>query len=267
MPDINDLFNRFPDYDVFTGKTTPPKKRRVRRTQPVPAPQPMPQRSPTDYGDDYGKYKEKKRTRGNYMTVFFFPLALVWMEFFMKLATRVEQNFVSAIYTFLFLMPIACVLTLLCTFGSEKLNRILCNVFTFLLTALFEFQLIYFGKYSALFTISGAKSGSVSFGDAWTSITQNALCFIALLIPFLFSITVGRFVFTFRKIRIPAKISLVLVAVLFQILAITAVSFSRNNKSPISSYKLYNTTFNAAPSQERFGLLTTEYLDIKNSLS
>lgn len=271
MPDINDYFDSFPDYDVFTGKTTPPKNRRAGNQRP-PMPQPKrpspPSRPRGDYGDGYGTFKERKvKKHKNYLTVFFFPLAIGWLEFFMKLATGVEFNFVSAIYTFLFIMPIACILTLLCTFGSVRVNRVLCNIFMFLITTIFEAQLIYFGKYRALFTFSGNKYGGLSFSDISASVANNLVWFIILLIPFLFSLILGRRVFGFGKIRVLAKISLVLVAVLFQILAVTAVSFSKSSKNPIASYKLYNTTFNATPSQERFGLLETEYLDIKNALS
>lgn len=262
MPDINQLFDKFPDYDVFTGKTTPAKKRRVRK-----ATAPAPQNNGHDYRDGYGIVKERRAVRSNFATVFFFPVVIMWFELFMRIAARCEFNIVSIIYTFLFIMPISCVLTFACTFAGEKVNRIICNVIVFLLTLIFEAQLIYFGKYSAFFTFSGSRSGALSFSDIMSSITQNVVCFVAMLVPLLFSLTVGRFIFRFKKIRIPAKISLILVAVLFQILAMTAVSFSKASKNPISSYRLYNVTFNSTPSQERFGLLTTEILDIKNTLS
>ncbi|MBQ5399389.1 MAG: hypothetical protein IIU14_08170 [Ruminococcus sp.] len=268
MPNINQLFDSFPDYDVFTGRSTPPKKRRVRkRAVSVNAEEPI--RPATDYGDGFGKIRDtsKRTPRQNYLTVFFFPFALIWLEFMLKFAVCDEFNIASPVYTLLFIIPFACTLTLICTFASEKINRILCNVFTALITLVFEFQLIYFGKYSAFFTFSGSKNGTLSPTDVLNSITNYLGWFLVLLVPFLFSVTVGRFVFTFRKIRVPAKISLALVIVLFQILSVTAVSFSKSSKNPKSSYRLYNTVFEAKPTQERFGLLETEYLDIKNSLT
>lgn len=45
MADINDLFERFPDYDVFTGKTS----------NNTPKPAPPVERPKNDYGDGYGK--------------------------------------------------------------------------------------------------------------------------------------------------------------------------------------------------------------------
>ena len=83
-----------------------------------------------------------------------------------------------------------------------------------------------------------------------------------MFVPFLFSIIIGWKVFTFRRIRIPAKISLILVAVLLHLSAATMVSLSKNNPYIDTSYNLYNKEFKINESADRFGILTTQRLDI-----
>jgi hypothetical protein len=266
MPGINELFNQFPDYDVFTDKTipsnNPPARRRPPQAPPRHNPQPV---KNTDYRDGYGLYREHKTAKNNYMTVFFFPLSILWMEIFLKIGVGAGFDFMSAVYTVLFSAAISCVITFFCSFGKAKVNRRIANIILLLLTAVYMIQLAYFGKYSAFFTFSGAKNGAFGLSDFAKAFGDKPLLFIALMLPLLFGVTIGRFFFAFRKVKPAAKISLILVSALLITLAFSAVNFTKGTKN--SPYSLFNESFNATASHSQFGLLTTEYLDIKNLFS
>ncbi len=78
MSDINKLFDQFPDYDVFTGKTKAPKRQK-RSPRTVP-PEPV-VRSGSDYGDGFGKaiktVKVKSASGSNVLTLFYFPILIL----------------------------------------------------------------------------------------------------------------------------------------------------------------------------------------------
>ena len=277
MADINSLFEHFPDYDVFTCKTektdtpppqwddTPPAQRQEippqryeipnRRENANPAPV---ENLTSDYGDGFGKAQKlvtvKRKTGSNFLSLIYFPALILWLEIVLNLACETPLNPINLLYTVGFSFPIAAVLTLICTFGPNTLNRLLCNVFTFLLTFFYFFQIVYFDIFKSFFTFSSFRSFST--GQFINALSDVKFYLIALIVPYLFNLLLGHRIFGFRRYRISAKITVILLAVVIQIAAISAVNFADSN-----SREIYRGSSNKAV-QERFGLLTMERLDI-----
>ncbi|MBR2280524.1 MAG: hypothetical protein IJ903_06355 [Ruminococcus sp.] len=258
MASVNDLFEQFPDYDVFSGKTEP-----VKNKQPLPHPEPV-LRAGSDYGDGFGladkPVKVKRTTGNNFLTVVFFPILILWLELVLRMACRESFNAISFLYLLGFTIPIATVLTLLCTFFGELFNRILCNIFAFTLTCFYITQLCYFSTFGAFLSFSSARPFSPEQFVA--AISGNAFYVIALTAPFLLNLLFGHKIFGFRKLRIPAKLILIIAAVIIQIGTISALDLTKDAEA--SSSIIYNSS-QTSKIQERFGIITMERLDLFNT--
>lgn len=260
MPDINDLFEQFPDYDVFSGKTAPANRAKAKKSVKPQEPEP---RSNTDYGDGFGKADKpvriKRNSGGNFLTVFFFPVLILWLEISLRLGCQEAFEPISILYLVCFSLPIAFALTLICTFTGRKFNLVLCNIFTFTLTVFYAYELIYFSVFKRFFSFS--HTSALTAQQITDAIIDRKFYLIAIIIPFIFNLLIGHKIFSFQKLRFPAKITLVLVAVLIQLIGLTMVSISKDTDVKASSYNIYHGEFDDGHIQERFGILTMERLD------
>lgn len=262
MADFTEYVENLPDYNVFDDNSTseqevPQKRRRKRRRD-----RDINSRGPLDYNDGFGLYFERKAKGHDYLTLLWFPILIVWLEFALRLGCGEGFGFNSIIYTGAFSVAIACVLTVICTFGGRIFNLVLNNLFTFILTIWFAIQLLYQGANGTFMRISDFANADLS--QLFSAAGGRIWFLILLFVPFLFSVAIGWKVFTFRRIRVPAKISLILFAVLIHISAATMISLSKNNPYVDTSYNLYNKEFKINESADRFGILTTQRLDIVN---
>lgn len=274
MADLADFVQGLPDYNVFDDNNSTTSQRT--QSRPVMA-KPKGKRPETrkekkrrraaatraasaEYRDGYGIYVERKTRGHDYLTVFFFPVLILWLEFSLRLGCSGDFGFNSIVYTGAFSMVFACALTVICTFGGRVFNLILSNLFTLILTLWFLLQLLYHGAHGSFLRVSELMGVDIS--ELLPIINERLWVFILMIIPFLFSVITGWRVFTFRRIRIPAKISLVLLAVLIHLSAATMISLSKNNPYVDTSYNLYNKELKINESVDRFGILTTQRLDI-----
>lgn len=277
VADFNDLFEAFPDYDVFTDSTTPLDRPHRRRPLPnrsapqgqrpeIPGQRRIPlqrQRPGNDYGDGFGEYFEKKTKLSNFTTLFFFPFIILWLEAVLRLSTG--ENFLSRgiVYTLLFTVPFSCVLTLLCTFAGERFNRILANIFAAAITLLYLLQIGYFNASGVLFTFSG-DSQPLSTERIFPISAERWFFLVLSVVPLLVSLLVGRRLFRFKRIRIKAKIMLVMIAAVFHLVAFGLVYTSQFIGS--DSYALYRSPAQSTAVQERFGLMTMQKTDIMETI-
>lgn len=264
MANINDLFNKFPDYDVFSGKTAYPKRNPRPKIKPDINPEidfETDTREKTDYGDRFGVADKpvtvNNNTGNNFLTVLFFPVLILWLELFLRIACSEGFSAVSFLYTLGFTIPIATVLTLICTLFGEIFNRILCNVFSFIITAFYLYQLCYFSVFGSFLTFSSIKAISPELFIS--AIMSKAFFAIAIVLPFFLNLLFGHKVFGFRRLRIPGKIIVLLVAVLIQIGTFSALNFTTEYDP--ESIRIYNSS-DTMKIQERFGILTMERLDL-----
>ena len=262
MADFFDYVENLPDYNVFDDNTAPgrkeempPQRRAKKRREPLG-------KNPLDYDDGYGIYVERKVRGHDYLTVFWFPILILWLEFMLRIGCGEGLGFNSILYTGAFSMVSACVLTVICTFGGRIFNLVLNNLFTFVLTIWFIIQLLYQGAEGSFMRLSDFTNADIS--KLFGVIGDRILVMILMLLPFVFSVVIGWRVFTFKRIRIPAKVSLILLAILIHLSTATMISLSKNNPYVDTSYNLYNKSFKINESADRFGILTTQRLDLVN---
>ncbi len=261
MADLFEYVESLPDYNVFEDENSseadkPVKKRGKKRKRP------MNSRNSLDYDDGYGIYVEKKIKGHDYLTVFFFPIVILWLEFSLRIGSGESFGFNSIVYTGAFSLVAACVLTVVCTFGGRIFNLVLCNLLTFAFTFWFVVQLLYHSAEGRFMRIADFANSDLN--KLMSHFGSCILVILLMLVPFLFNVIIGWRIFTFRKIRIPAKISLVLIAVLLHLSAATMISLSKNNPYTATSYNLYNKKYKINECADRFGLLTTQRLDFTN---
>lgn len=258
MADINELFDKYPDYDVFSGKTN--------RQKPVPASTPVTSsdvRSVTDYGDGFGiadkPVKNRKKPSGrNIITVLFFPILIIWLEIWLRAGCGEEFNILSLVYTLAFSIPAAFLLTFLCTFFGRLFNRSLCNIISFILTGFYITELCYFSIFGRFFTIHSFSFCSPE--QFINALSDKGIIAAALIIPFIINLIFGRFIFEFGKLRASAKIMLILIAVIIQ----AGIILSLNYTDVDAGSKAVYISSSAENRQERFGLITMQWMEIIN---
>ncbi len=263
MADINSLFDKFPDYDVFTGKTERkhPKasdapKPRVQAPD-IPA-QNIDSRSASDYGDGFGKaikpVQIKRNKNNNFLSLFYFPILIIWLEFTLRLSCGIGFNPMSALYIIVFSIAAASAFTLICTFAGNFFNRLMCNLITLGLTFFYIFEMVYYSAFKTFF--SASQTYSLNPEQFIYYIDKQKFFAIAAAVPLIINFLFGHRIFGFRKLKIPAKIIVIIIAVIISAAALSAV-----NNVDAAAKSIYNSSSNQNI-QERFGLLTMEILDI-----
>lgn len=258
MNDMNELLNSLPDYDVLSeseGSVGKPRKRRQK-------PRSIAERDRADYNDGFGVYIEKREYTRNFFSVFFFPLAILWLELALRFGSNGDFGFNSLLYTFMFTVVAGCALSFLCTLGGQRFNRVLSDILTLILTLWFVFQLLFKACEGCFFTFS--RMPYFKPDDFVAVLSEKWIVIAAMFVPFLFNLIFGRRLLPFRRIRIPAKITLLLITVLFWFSTATMISLSKHNPYVNTSYNLFNLEFKENESADRFGLLTMQTLDVKN---
>ncbi len=260
------MFEQFPDYDVLAEQGAPAPETAEEPAAPVKKSRKrkkaLEEQAARNYEDGYGVFVETKTKNRNFITVFFFPIVLLWLEFTLRFSCGEPLSFASVLYTLFFTMVNALVLTFICTLGGAVFNKILCNIFLAALTALYIVQIAVYGATDGFWTFT--SPGFPPMDMFWNGVADKLLFVIIAAIPLAFSLTVGLIIVPFKRIRALAKISLVLAAVLFFLVASVAVTLNKDSKSPISSYRVYNSSNQLIDKQERFGLLTMHRLDLTN---
>lgn len=253
MAEINELFNRFPDYDNFTGKTKPSPIKNTLQTQPRPA---------NDYGDGFGKadkpVKVDNNTGNNFLSVVFFPLLILWCELFLRFACGEGFYIKSFLYTLGFTLPIAVLLTIICTFFSSGLNRVLCNIFALLITLFYILEICYYRNCGSFLSFSFKVF--LPAEQIVNAIVDKSFYCAAVIIPFVINLLFGHKIFGFRKYKIPAKLTLIIIAIIAQVAVLSVINHAEDFDP--SSASLYTDKASAISVQERFGLLTMERLSI-----
>lgn len=253
MADLNNLFERFPDYNNFTGETETSTAEQAFEPDT---------RAPNDYGDGFGQADRPVKVRNNngknFLSILFFPILILWSELFLRLACNEGFNIISFLYTLGFTLPIAAVLTLLCTFFSGGFNRVLCNIFAFIITLFYIIEICYY--YNCGSFLSFSFTALLAFEKILNAIIDKGLYCAAIIIPFVINLLFGHKIFGFKKFRIPAKLTVIVIAIIIQIAVIGAVNLTKDIDP--SSRNIYYGSVPSTAVQERFGLLTMERLSI-----
>lgn len=263
MADINDLFEVFPDYNVFDDSTTPAQKqRKVKKVKKSRTPETEIQdnRRRDDYNDGFGIYEVKKEQKQNFTTIFFFPLLILCLEFALRLSCGESFFTINLLYIFLFSIPFSCLLTFLCTFANARLNRHFARILALIVTLWYCLQIIYHQTFNEFLTFSQDCPKFDSLENFINAIVIQRIPLIIAVVPLIIFTLAGRFIFPFKKTPIPAKVSLILFIILFQFSALVAINFS----SDAQIHSSYYGELNSVQAQENFGLVSMTELDISH---
>lgn len=290
MSDFNELFDSFPDYDVFDPNNKEIKserlekvytdndfieydaKRDFRNRKPV-RPHPVPgevieepeEEHSTDYRDDYGVYRIYEEKVKNYATIFFFPFSVLWLEFVLRLSCGQPLFTFGTAFVVLFSLSFSAVITTVCTLFGEKFNRFLAKIILLILTIWYCTQLVHFGLNNSFFMFSSHVPTEMTlegFNTIMDMMSDKVYYLLACFVPFVFNLFLGKYFFPFRKIRVPAKICLLLVAVLLHFTAVTLISFDKSSQKSETNYSAYHQSADDKLLQENFGLYTMQRKDL-----
>ena len=206
-------------------------------------------------------------TNKNILKLLFFPLLILYYETILKVFIYDTVFNIGYVYMCMFSLPLGLLFYLLTTGFNEKINKILFFLIISFLTLYYGTQLIYyriFYTFTSFYSILVGTAKALGFIDVLiNTLLGNIAELIAVFLP------MGLLVYFHRKIqfnKIPKNyiIKVAVSAVIMQsAIVLTVLSSDIGILSP--SY-LYSETFLVVESVDKFGLLTTGRLDIKNIL-
>ena len=119
--------------------------------------------------------------------LYFNIILIIFLEFIFKIFTLKEFFSWNTLYIVLFSIPIAIIITLLETWAkSEKVNRIITAILTFLICFIFIAQFVHYMYYTSIFSIYSLFHGGqvLEFiGSIMKVILRNIFPIILLFIP------------------------------------------------------------------------------------
>lgn len=289
MSNINEMFDAFPDYDVFDERNAeirPARKKRRGKTDGFNYIQydekkdfrnNLPDEEyddfqeaehSTDYRDGYGVYRVYEERIKNSASIFFFPFTFIWLEVFLRLGCLQPLYSFSMLFVVLFSLSISGVFTALLTFFGEKFNRAVVKIVVALITLFYCFQMVYFNLESCFwwFSKSANADGSIAEFNRVMDVMSDKVGYLLFsFLPLVLFFFFGKYLFPFRRTRFPAKVCLILAAVLLHFSALTLISFDKKTENPKSNYAVYHQLTEKEVVQERFGLYTMVTKEIVES--
>lgn len=208
-----------------------------------------------------------------FSTVLHFIAVLLWLEivFHLIMFRKIDGNI---IYPILFSIPMGGFFGLLCNLTpSKQANYVITCVLTFFCCLIFGSNLVYhevFQTYLAVFSTlaQGNAAQALGFGPflwlAIETIWENIFGIILILIPFIFILTIGRSLFSFRQRKLPVHGVIVSGIVIFHLICLLIVNFG--SREPYSVYDLYHNNSSLGDEIEKLGVATTMRLDLKSVL-
>ena len=203
----------------------------------------------------------------NIIKLIFFPILIIYFETFLKAFTYETVFNIGYVYMCFFSLPFGLLFYLLSTSFSEKANKILFYLIVSFLSLYYGTQIIYyriFYTFTSLYSVFVGAGKALSFTDVLSSALFNNIPeLITVLLPLLVLSLLHKKI---RFDKVPQKHILKIAlsgAVIQSVIVFAVLSSDTGMLSP--SY-LYTETFLVVDSVDKFGLLTTGRLDIKNIL-
>ncbi len=200
--------------------------------------------------------------------LWFFPLSIIFYEIVFRIFTGGNFN-LGLPLTVLLSIPLGLVLTIFASFfKSTKVNKWIAVSISSIIFLIFSIQTVYyniFGKILVVYSLfnGGAEQVASTGGLVEIGITNILYCLpviIILFIPTLCLIIFFNRFFAFNKASWLNKSISFVGAILFRALIwLLIISIPSVNE-------VYGGIFNQSQMLDKFGLLTTEYLDIKHNL-
>ena len=198
--------------------------------------------------------------------LFYFPILIVYFEIIIKIISFNKLFDIGLLIMILFSVPIGLFLNILTTLSNDRNNKIAAVVFTLLLTLFYCVQYVYykiFYTFFSLYSIIGASDAFHFWKECIAAIVNNIIPLLLILMPVCLIIALaGKNKLLISKTNKNYKIKISCAAAAFQIMALIIIFSS--NKGALNLHYLYSKTFIIDVSASRFGLLTTQRLDMKN---
>ncbi len=200
--------------------------------------------------------------------LWFFPLSLIICEIIFRAFVGNFFN-IGLLFSILLAIPVGIVLTILSSFfKNTKVNKGIAIGLSSLTFLIYAVQIVYYNVFNKLLVIYSLTAGGAELiateGDFLVTTLMNVLycspILLALFLPTLFLIIFGNRLFKLERASWLNKGISLSSAILIRALSIFLIF------SIPACNEIYNGIFNQSQILDKFGLLTTEYLDIKNNL-
>ncbi|MCM1991718.1 LTA synthase family protein [Oceanirhabdus seepicola] len=200
--------------------------------------------------------------------VFYFIIALFFMETILRLCTTGEFFSSGFIFSFLFSISLAIIFYIICSFFEDKICYILGSIFLGLSALIFSSQLIYFKFFRTFYSLYSAGNSSQVFEfwkDIITLLAKNFIWIILIFLPFILILIFGKKILSFKKIKWSYRVVLVSCIFLSHVIGLANVYIGERTLN--SPYDLYFKTDNPILSVEKLGLITTMRIDLQRIIS
>lgn len=198
-------------------------------------------------------------------SIYFF-VSILFLEIVVKIILCKHFINLGHLYTFIFTIPIAIILGLICKLSKEKVNKILLFTITVIITIYFEIQYIFYTLFSVPFSFStiGLANQALDFTNIIKeTIINHFFPFLILLLP------LTLLIFLKKQINLKKynKYQVITSLALFTTAYLSTFLFLLPQKEKSSSaYKLYFNIDDSLSIIDNFGLLTYTKIDIKRQL-
>lgn len=198
-------------------------------------------------------------------SIYFF-VSILFLEIVVKIILCKHFINLGHLYTFIFTIPIAIILGLICKLSKEKVNKILLFTITVIITIYFEIQYIFYTLFSVPFSFStiGLANQALDFTNIIKdTIINHFFPFLILLLPLILLIILKSRINLKKYNKYQTSTSLILFITAY--LSTFLFLLPQKEKSS-SAYKLYFNIDDSLSIIDNFGLLTYTKIDIKRQL-
>lgn len=198
-------------------------------------------------------------------SIYFF-VSILFLEIVVKIILCKHFINLGHLYTFIFTIPIAIILGLICKLSKEKVNKVLLFTITVIITIYFEIQYIFYTLFSVPFSFStiGLANQALDFTNIIKdTIINHFFPFLILLLPLILLIILKSRINLKKYNKYQTSTSLILFITAY--LSTFLFLLPQKEKSS-SAYKLYFNIDDSLSIIDDFGLLTYTKIDIKRQL-
>lgn len=198
-------------------------------------------------------------------SIYFF-VSILFLEIVVKIILCKHFINLGHLYTFIFTIPIAIILGLICKLSKEKVNKVLLFTITVNITIYFEIQYIFYTLFSVPFSFStiGLANQALDFTNIIKdTIINHFFPFLILLLPLILLIILKSRINLKKYNKYQTSTSLILFITAY--LSTFLFLLPQKEKSS-SAYKLYFNIDDSLSIIDNFGLLTYTKIDIKRQL-
>ena len=195
-----------------------------------------------------------------------FVLVILYLELVFRIARGGSVFNRSFAYAVMFSFSAGLLLSILCSFFSEKVNYILTLIVISFLGVYYCVQLVYCNFFQTAFCwaqLASAGDATQFIGNTMTEIFKALPVIILLLAPAILYGIFGR-----KQIRVGSMNWTVRIvgAILCVLFFVGGVGFVNTHPDPLDDKYYYSSAFSMDESMNRFGVLTAMRLDTKNIL-